>query len=732
MRRKNDHFFAAPHNDKRDILYTKLAVRLSATYGRANHKFQGKRHMINRRDMLVTASAFALLGPSLAHAQGAAARPMDTDWLHYANDLASTRYSALDQITAANFNQLEPAWRFSTNALGPRLDADYQSTPLVVKGRIYVTAGFRRDVVCLDAGSGEQLWMHRYDEGTRQGSRGGPGLGVGYWTDGTAERIVYVTRSYIMFSLDAKTGLPDPAFGTGGMVDLRNDDDQEIDPSKGVIGLHAPPLVIRNTVVVGAAPTAFSKGYVRGFDVKTGKRKWIFHTIPRKGEFGYDTWLTPGQAEQNGNTGAWAPMSADDELGLIYVGVELPPTDMVGVGRQGPGLFGETLVALDIETGVRKWHYQIIHHGLWDRDVSCAGILCDIPHNGKIIKAIAQPTKQGYVYVLDRTNGKPVWPIPEKPQPKGNVPGEWYSPTQPIPSAPPPFAKQGVTDADLVDFTPQIKARAREIASHYQMGPLYAPPPLIGDKIFGALNLPGLQGGINWPGGSYDPESRMLYLYAKNQFEITGAGVGPDGKVFQRGGQPAAGSADSNGGAFGGIASLKGAPGRGRGSVGKDGLTDPIVPGMISIEGIPLMKPPYGTITAIDLTKGTQAWQIVHGETPDAIKNHPLLKGVTIPKTGQAGILGTLTTKTLVICGDCGLFTDDKGRKGARLRAYDKATGEEKGAVFMDKVQTGAAMTYMHAGKQYIVTAIGSSYGADLIAYSLPGDGGPAVRAEER
>jgi quinoprotein glucose dehydrogenase len=685
--------------------------------------------MINRRDMLATASAFALLAPSLAQAQSASG---ETNWLHYANDLASTRYSPLDQINAGNFNKLEPAWRFSTNALGPRLDADYQSTPLVVKGRIYCTAGFRRDVVCLDAGTGELLWMHTHDEGARIGSRGGPGLGVGYWTDGTAERIIYVTRGYTMFSLDARTGLPDPAFGTNGMVDLRQNDDQVMDPDKGVIGLHAPPLVVRNIIVVGAAPTAFSKGFVRGFDVKTGQRKWIFHTVPMKGEFGYDTWTKPGQAEATGNTGAWAPMSADDDLGLLYVPVELPPTDMLGISRAGSALFAESLVALDIETGVRKWHYQTIHHGLWDRDISCAGILCDIPHDGKIIKAIAQPTKQGYVYVLDRTNGKPVWPIPEKPVPIGKVPGETYSPTQPMPSKPPAFEKQGVTAADFVDFTPAIKARAMEIAGHYTWGPLYEPPAVVSDKVFGTLNLPGLQGGANWPGGSYDPETHTLYIYSKNQFEVTGIVIGADGKINQRGGQPAAGSADSNGGAFGGVASLNGPVGRGRGSIGRDGMTDPIVPGMISIEGIPLMKPPYGSITAIDLNKGTIAWRITHGETPDAIRNHPLLKGVAIPKTGQAGILGTLTTKTLVICGDCGLFTDETGRKGARLRAYDKMTGEEKGAVFMDKVQTGATMTYMHQGKQYLVSAQGSSYGADLVAWCLPGAAAAPVRAEER
>ncbi len=682
--------------------------------------------------MLANASVFALMGTTMARAAiDPPAVAGETNWLHYANNLASWRYSPLDQINAGNFDKLDLAWRFSTNALGPRLDADFMSTPLCVNGRLYTTAGFRRDVVCLDAGTGELLWMHTHDEGTRIGSRGGPGLGVGYWTDGTEERVVYVTRGYTMFSLDAKTGIPDPHFGTGGSVDLRQFDDQTMDPNRGVIGLHAPPLVVRDTIVVGAAPTLFSKGYVRGFDVKTGQRKWIFHTIPRKGEFGYDTWTTPGQAEASGNTGAWAPMSADTELGLIYVPVELPPTDMLGVSRTGPGLFGETLVALDIETGTRKWHYQMIHHGLWDRDISCAGILCDIPHDGKIVKAIAQPTKQGWVYVLDRTNGKPVFPIPEQKVPQGNVPGEWYSPTQPIPSAPPPFAKQGVSEADLVDWTPEIKARAREIASHYQFTSIYTPPPVVNDKLFGALNMPGLQGGANWPGGSYDPDTHIVYVFAKNQIEVSSVVVGADGKVSQRGGPPAAGSADPNGGVFGGIASLKGAVGPQRGFGGRDGLHDPIVPGMISIEGIPLMKPPYGTITALDVAKGTMVWQVVHGETPDHIKNHPLLKGVTIPRTGQTGILGTLTTKTLVICGDSGLFTDETGRKGARLRAYDKATGEQKGAVFMDKVQTGATMTYLHQGKQYLVCAQGSSFGADIVAYCLPGPAAaPPVREE--
>ena len=440
----------------------------------------------------------------------------DTEWHHYANDLANTRYVPFDQIDASNFNKLQMAWSFNTNSLGGRWDADFQSTPLIAKGRILTTAGNRRDVVALDAASGELLWVHREDEGERLGSRGGPGFGCAYWTDGSVERVLYVTPGYRLICLDAKTGNYDPAFGSNGMVDLRLNDDQDMDMVRGVIGLHAPPLVVRNVVVVGSAPTAESKGYLRGFDVRTGQRKWIFHTIPRKGEFGYDSWIKPGQVETIGNTGVWAQMSADEELGLIYIGVELPQGDEIGTARLGPGLFGESIVALDIDTGVRKWHYQMVHHGLWDRDVPCAGILCDIPVNGKIVKAIAQPTKQAYLYVLDRETGKPVWPIPEKPVPKGDVPGEWYSLTQPMPSKPPAFDRQGVSNDDLVDFTPAIKARALEIASHYRMGPLYTPAAWAKPEgPWGTMILPGTQGGANWPGGSYDPESHMLYVYSK-------------------------------------------------------------------------------------------------------------------------------------------------------------------------------------------------------------------------
>ena len=658
---------------------------------------------MNRRVMMATSSVFALFGqaalaqaPAPAPTAPAAPKIPDTDWTQFGGDLASTRYSPLDQINASNFNKLELAWKFNTDAFGPTPDAYFNSTPLIVKGRIFTTVGMRRDVVALDGATGELLWAYRYDEGARLGTRGGPGFGCAYWTDGSEERVIFVTRGYTMISLDAKTGLPDPKFGVNGLLDLRLNNDQEIDPNRGVIGIHAPPLVVRNVVVVGSAPSAAVKGYLRGFDVRTGQRKWIFHTIPRKGEFGYDTWIKEGQAEKAGNVGVWAPMSADPELGLVYAGVELPPTDLNGTERLGNALFSESLVALDIETGVRKWHYQLTHHGLWDYDIPCAAIICDLNVNGRAVKAIAQPSKQGYLYVLNRETGKPVWPIPERPVPKGDVPGEWYSPTQPIPSKPPAFDRQGFGESDIVDFTPEIKEKALAIAKYYKWGPVYTAPimPKKGGP-YGVINMPGYIGGINWPGGAYDPEDHMVYTYSQTNLLTIGNLIPNPGLKM---------------GEFDMV------------HVNPPGDTPGIQPGNLTVDGIPLVKPPYGRITATNLAKGTQEWQTVHGETPDNIRNHPLLKGVKIPRTGMIGKIGPLATKSLVICGDPMTYTDETGRHGARLRAYDKKTGEEKGAIFLPAQQTGSPMTYMLGGRQYIVLAVGGrGYSAAFIAFRLPG-----------
>src|SRR5438477_3728543 len=408
------------------------------------------------------------------------------EWPTYGGDLGHTRYAPLDQITAANFDKLEIAWRFKTDSLGPRPEYQFESTPLMVKGIVYSTAGTRRAVVALDAATGELLWVHGEHEGERGAAapRQLSGRGLAYWSDGREERIVYVTPGYRLIALDAKTGVPIPSFGKDGIVDLKLEDDQVMDLVNGEVGLHAAPIVAGNTVIIGAAHLSGSvppkgmkneKGYVRGYDVKTGKRLWIFHTIPQRGEFGNETWENDSWT-YTGNTGVWGQISVDEALGMVYLPVEMSTGDYYGGHRPGNDLFGESIVALDLKTGQRKWHYQLVHHGIWDFDIPCAPILADITVNGRAIKALAQPTKQSFLYVFDRVTGQPVWPIEERPVPKGDVPGEWYSPTQPFPTKPPAYDRQGTSEADLIDFTPEIKEAALKVASKYKLGPLFTPP----------------------------------------------------------------------------------------------------------------------------------------------------------------------------------------------------------------------------------------------------------------
>jgi quinoprotein glucose dehydrogenase len=624
------------------------------------------------------------------------------EWRTWGGDLGNTRYAPLDQINAANFNTLEVAWRFKTDNLGPKREFNFESTPLVVKGVLYSTGGSRRAVFALDAATGEERWVYSLDEGKRADAapRKLSGHGVAYWTDGTVERIFYVTIGYQLIALDAKTGQPVPSFGTKGIVDLKRDDDQAIDLVTGEIGLHATPVVSNGVVIVGAAHQGGNspeskthvKGYVRGFDARTGERLWIFHAIPRPGEFGADTW-EGDSASYTGNAGVWSQVAVDDALGLAYLPVELPTGDYYGGHRPGNGLFGESLVAVDVKTGKRKWHYQLVHHGVWDFDLACPPVLADITVHGRTIKAVAEASKQGFLYVFDRVTGEPVWPIEERPVPQSDVPGEKTSATQPVPTKPPAYDRQGVSVDDLIDFTPELRAEAVALVSKYRIGTRMFSPPSVSkpDGPFGTLVMGG-QGGANWPGGSFDPDTHMFYVYSHTSLTSLGL-TKPDPKTSDMNYVRDTGNEETSGGSRGGL----------------------------SIRGLPLVKPPYGRITAIDLDKGEIVWQIPHGETPDNIRNHPALKGLTIPRTGRLGLIGTLATKTLVIAGEAGFFTTPSGQRGAMLRAYDKATGKEVGAVYMPAPQSGSPMTYMLGGQQYIVVAVsGGNYSGELLAFRLP------------
>jgi quinoprotein glucose dehydrogenase len=625
------------------------------------------------------------------------------EWRTYGADLGNTHYSPLDQINAKNFSTMQVAWRFKTDGLGPLPETNLQSTPLMVNGVLYSTGGTQRAVVALNAGTGEQLWVHTENEGVRgaNGPRQLSGRGLAYWTNGQEERIVYVTPGYRMIALNAKTGVPVQGFGKDGVVDLKLDNDQDIDLETGEIGLHAAPVVAGNTIIVGAAhrPSASPrmtnnvKGYVRGFDARTGKRLWIFHTIPRPGEFGRDSWENES-ADNNGNGGVWGQISVDEELGMVYIPVELPTGDIYGGHRPGNGLFGESVVALDLKTGQRKWHYQLVHHGIWDFDIPCAPMLIDITVNGRTVKALAQPTKQGLLYTFDRATGQPIWPIEERPVPKGDVPGEWYSPTQPFPTKPPAYGIAGIPSVDdLIDFTPELRAEALNVISKYRIGPIFT--PIVVSRPEGPYGTILTTGVTNWPGGSYDPETHILYVHAATGMVSNGLVPGDPARTEFKwvSGNAAPGGEGARGGGGG-----------------------------LRVQGLPLVKPPWGSIVAIDMNKGEILWRIANAETPDNVRNHPALKGLNIPRTGRsANTIGLLVTRDLLIGGEPGTFTMPDGRQGAMLRAYDKTTGKEAGSVYMPAGQTGTPMTYMLNGKQYIVVAIASqNYSGELVAFKLP------------
>src|SRR5437762_2841049 len=696
------------------------------------------------------------------------------DWVAYTADIHGTRYSPLDQINATNFNQLEVAWRFKTDNLGTRPEFKLEGTPLAIKGVLYTTAGTRRSVVALDGRTGELIWSHSYREGNRAAiaPRQLSGRGVAYWTDGKGdERVLYVTTGYRLVALNAKNGSMVQSFGEGGVVDLKKGavmgKGQQIELETGEIGLHSTPTVVKDVVIVGSSfkegmtvvTHNNTKGLVRAFDVKSGKLLWTFNTIPRPGEFGNDTWENESWAT-NGNTGVWSQITVDEEAGLVYLPVEDPTSDYYGGHRPGNNLFGDSIVCVDLKTGQRKWHFQVVHHPIWDYDMSSAPILLDANVNGKLIKAVAVPSKQSFLYVFDRVTGQPIWPIEERPVQQSDVPGEKTSPTQPFPTRPPaygrPFLK--VPD-DLIDFTPALRAQALENLKHYRVAGMFN-PPVVGDPngIRGAINVGNASGGTNWPGAGADPETHVVYAQASmaavgglslrkppagfsdiayvsgtegTEFRIAegpGFGSAADSPLAagrgRTGTSPAeGGAATAAGGGRGGRGGRGGAapaapdgaaPAAGGGG-GRGGLTD-------GLGGLPIIKPPYGVLSAIDLDKGELKFQVPHGDTPDAVRNSPLLAGMNIPKTGQNGSVGLAVTKTLVIAGDPQVTAPPGRPRGAMLRAYNKETGAEVGAVWLPAAQSGSPMTYKgQDGRQYIVVSVsGGNYSGEYVSFALP------------
>ena len=671
------------------------------------------------------------------------AQPAGSDWRSYAGDLRNQHYSPLAQITGSNFNALEVAWRFKTDSLGPRPEFKLEGTPLMVNGPpsptgsgvtgvIYTTAGTRRAVVALDAATGELRWVHAEYEGARAAAspRQLSGRGVAYWTDGRDERILYITTGYRLVALDARTGSRIASFGTDGIVDLKVGvvfgKGQQIDLVSGEIGVHSTPAITKDGIVMvgssfleGGTPKTHNntKGLVRGFDVRTGKRLWTFNTIPRPGELGNDTWLNESWAV-TGNTGVWNQIAADEELGLAYLPVETPSSDFYGGLRPGNNLFAESIVAIDYRTGQRKWHFQLVHHPIWNMDIAAAPMLVDLTIGGRPVKAVAAMGKQAMLYLFNRVTGEPIFPIEERPVPQSDVPGEKTSATQPFPTRPPPYDHQGVTIENLIDFTPELHAEALKIAARYKTGPIFTPPPV--SRPEGPIAGFRSSGGTNWPGGSFDPETHIAYVPSFTAMPILGL-LPPPSKEFSD-------LPYVSGNALTGVRYISGpgenmgadAPARPAGGAATATTNDGAVNANASPQGLPLLKPPYGRITAIDLDNGVFVWQVAHGATPDSVRNHPALKGLTIPRTGQSGAVGALVTRTLVIAGDPLATTVPNRGRGAMLRAYDKKTGTEVGAVFMPAQQSGTPMTYSLNGKQYIVVAVsGGSYSGEYLAFAL-------------
>ncbi len=618
------------------------------------------------------------------------APPVQQNWPHYAGNLAASKYSSLDQINADNVDQLTIAWSWDSpdNEIFRTDDrataGEYKSTPIMIDGVLYVSTSLGL-VAAIDALSGEQIWV--FDTGSwtrgRHPNFNNNHRGVAWWSDGLSSRILMPANDGVLWSLDAATGLPDPDFGDNGRLDLKQGLGREA--LIGQYGAVSAPTVVRDTVVVGSSisdgPTArdnMPPGHVRGFDVRSGEQKWIFHTIPQADEFGVDSWENDSW-KYTGNTNIWTGMSADEETGFIYLPSSTPTNDWYGGHRLGDNLFAESLICLDAETGERIWHFQMVHHGLWDYDLPAAPNLVDIIVDGKEVKAVAQISKQGFVYVFDRITGEPVWPIVERPVPQSTVAGERISPTQPFPTRPAPFEPQGISDETLIDFTPELQEEALQLIADVDYGPLFTPPSERGVIIF-----PGYSGGGNWSGAAVDPETATIYIPSFSVPRLIRL-IKPD---------PATSNFD---------------------------YVRDRSPDINGPRGLPLIKPPYARITAIDLNTGEHRWMVPHGE---GIRQRIIDMGIDDPgPVGSFGRNGPLLTRSLLFFGQL-----DVGR--SVFRSFDKDSGAIISELEIPLPPMGTPMTYMRDGKQFIVMAVGAGPDTRLLALALPDAATNGARAE--
>jgi quinoprotein glucose dehydrogenase len=635
---------------------------------------------------LIFVAAMALSNGSFLSAQRD-----EGEWRNYFGDASGTKYSPLSQIDKGNVTDLRIAWRWRSADRALQLSNPLwragrnEETPLMVDGLLYTVTGLGL-VAALDPATGDTRWV--YDpESYKAGIPNNGGFlqrGLGYWSDGRAARLFVGTADAYLLSIDARTGKPDSAFGADGRVDLTVGVPDAI---RALNFTARRPLIAGDVVVIGNSITDHvydrraPPGIVHAFDVRTGKRVWSFNPIPKAGEVGAETWLEHS-SEYSGSANVWSSGIYDPELDYVYLPTSTPTNNYYGGHRPGDNLFAESLVCLEAKTGKRVWHFQAVHHGIWDFDFPTHPILGDIAVEGRRIKAVIQVSKQAFTYVFDRRTGEPVWPIEERPVPASTVPGERTSPTQPFPTKPAPFDLQGSIEENLIDFTPELRSRALDQLTTFAHGPLFTPLSLRSNML-----VPGIAGGANWGGAGLDPETGVLYVpsrMAPTVITLTEVDPKQGNMRYQRA-------------ALGTGAALE------------------------TIEGLSIFKPPYARMTAIDLNTGDHRWMAPVGDGP---RDHPLLKGLNVPPLGERlqGI-SVLVTRTLVFVSVIPVATaqpPDAADRRKLLYVFDKTSGTLLHAIELDAFSAAAPMTYMHGGKQYIVVAAGSGPASELIALNLP------------